>query len=317
MKEFKKICGFLCVGIIGFTISGVKASTGSQSTFALIDFPQNAIIKNGEISFEVGVDRYTDYIPGDIDRNGDITLEDAKCVLQSTLSTPCTSGADTELTEEEFIRIADVNGDNVVTTEDAQLILEMALGIQEHYSPKQFSTDVETSDIKSLKYMIVNGDSELYSYLQEYSSLLSDLKTSYENNNGDYNAELLNNIAVVENRLKELVKENGVLSSDKKTINGFIGNKQVDELYVITYLTLEDGYENFDIVSYTDFGLSESGWKAQVEAYNKNYSSASSTVTEETVENPDTVVVISVIGLAIIAIAGTLVAKKKNLFSRI
>lgn len=59
---------------------------------------------------------------GDLDKDGNISLDDAQCVLKIALGI-------IEITEADEYRIADLDGDDTVTLEDAQLILKSALGI--------------------------------------------------------------------------------------------------------------------------------------------------------------------------------------------
>lgn len=88
-----------------------------------------------------------------------------------------------------------------------------------------------------------------------------------------------------------------------------IGSEKVNYKYLYVKVVTNEAHE-YSAIKVAD--VSSFDWDTYLAELE-----ASKNVTEETVKNPETVVAISVIGLAIIAIAGTLVAKKKNLFSRV
>ena len=82
---------------------------------------------------------------GDIDNNGDVDIADARAALIAAV------GIGAELEDMDFVA-ADVNFDDIITTDDACIILKMAAGIADkatYAHPHTFAAGVE--------HVFVNG----------------------------------------------------------------------------------------------------------------------------------------------------------------
>lgn len=79
MKLLKKACRFLCVGLVGFAVTGVKASTGTDGEVLISDINFDG---SGNTSVNISYNVVNDYYYGDLNNDSKVDLSDAQIALK-------------------------------------------------------------------------------------------------------------------------------------------------------------------------------------------------------------------------------------------
>ena len=286
MKKFLKKYMFMLVGIITLSIMKVNAATNN----VFIDFSKNANISNGNFATSInGVLKYESNILGDVDRSGKVDLTDAQIVLKYSEGT-VVAGVSDEDNIETFKKLADVNGDNKIDRSDAESILRVALNIDPTFPNTTLSTN---KNIKSLKYLVINGNSSFYNKFKEYYDVARSIGLESGNNELE---ERLKQLQVSLYNDSDLVNSL-VISDDNKSIRGNLGTEKVDNIYVYT-------------VAETIDGESVSGFMV--------YDVSSASYWNDVISNnPKTSVTLSITGLLITILISLVLTMKNNIVKRI
>ncbi len=300
-RMFKKVCGFLCMMISVVGIGNASALTSSY----VIQFPSVQFNTDGTFSYSLkdSVRKTTSYLPGDVDKSGKVDLKDAQ------LATKYIAGQDissliSDYNVDEFKTIGDLDKDGDVKAYDANKILRIALNIEKNFDYSNWTTVVSNNDIQSLKYLVINKESEFYDSVKSYYDLA---ETITEDNETDYN-RLMQLKSQLFTKIEPYME-----TTNELEFSSNVGKIESDEVFLFVIANLKDGNKVTDFVS---FSISNKiDWET-IQKVNSETSNETSE-TEEVVENPKTAIVLSITGLVSILVVGSVAFKKKNIFNKI
>lgn len=300
-RMFKKVCGFLCMMISVVGIGNASALTSSY----VIQFPSVQFNTDGTFSYSLkdSIRKTTSYLPGDVDKSGKVDLKDAQ------LATKYIAGQDissliSDYNVDEFKTIGDLDKDGDVKAYDANKILRIALNIEKNFDYSNWTTVVSNNDIQSLKYLVINKESEFYDSVKSYYDLA---ETITEDNETDYN-RLMQLKSQLFTKIEPYME-----TTNELEFSGNVGKIESDEVFLFVIANLKDGNKVTDFVS---FSISNKVDWETIQKVNSETSNETSE-TEEVVENPKTAIVLSITGLVSILVVGSIAFKKKNIFNKI
>ncbi len=300
-RMFKKVCGFLCMMISVVGIGNASALTSSY----VIQFPSVQFNTDGTFSYSLkdSIRKTTSYLPGDVDKSGKVDLKDAQ------LATKYIAGQDissliSDYNVDEFKTIGDLDKDGDVKAYDANKILRIALNIEKNFDYSNWTTVVSNNDIQSLKYLVINKESEFYDSVKSYYDLA---ETITEDNDTDYN-RLMQLKSQLFTKIEPYME-----TTNELEFSGNVGKIESDEVFLFVIANLKDGNKVTDFVS---FSISNKVDWETIQKVNSETSNETSE-TEEVVENPKTAIVLSITGLVSILVVGSIAFKKKNIFNKI
>ena len=300
-RMFKKVCGFLCMMISVVGIGNASALTSSY----VIQFPSVQFNTDGTFSYSLkdSIRKTTSYLPGDVDKSGKVDLKDAQ------LATKYIAGQDissliSDYNVDEFKTIGDLDKDGDVKAYDANKILRIALNIEKNFDYSNWTTVVSNNDIQSLKYLVINKESEFYDSVKSYYDLT---ETITEDNETDYN-RLMQLKSQLFTKIEPYME-----TTNELEFSSNVGKIESDEVFLFVIANLKDGNKVTDFVS---FSISNKVDWETIQKVNSETSNETSE-TEEVVENPKTAIVLSITGLVSILVVGSIAFKKKNIFNKI
>ena len=300
-RMFKKVCGFLCMMISVVGIGNASALTSSY----VIQFPSVQFNTDGTFSYSLkdSIRKTTSYLPGDVDKSGKVDLKDAQ------LATKYIAGQDissliSDYNVDEFKTIGDLDKDGDVKAYDANKILRIALNIEKNFDYSNWTTVVSNNDIQSLKYLVINKESEFYDSVKSYYDLA---ETITEDNETDYN-RLMQLKSQLFTKIEPYME-----TTNELEFSSNVGKIESDEVFLFVIANLKDGNKVTDFVS---FSISNKVDWETIQKVNSETSNETSE-TEEVVENPKTAIVLSITGLVSILVVGSIAFKKKNIFNKI
>lgn len=300
-RMFKKVCGFLCMMISVVGIGNASALTSSY----VIQFPSVQFNTDGTFSYSLkdSIRKTTSYLPGDVDKSGKVDLKDAQ------LATKYIAGQDissliSDYNVDEFKTIGDLDKDGDVKAYDANKILRIALNIEKNFDYSNWTTVVSNNDIQSLKFLVINKESEFYDSVKSYYDLA---ETITEDNETDYN-RLMQLKSQLFTKIEPYME-----TTNELEFSSNVGKIESDEVFLFVIANLKDGNKVTDFVS---FSISNKVDWETIQKVNSETSNETSE-TEEVVENPKTAIVLSITGLVSILVVGSIAFKKKNIFNKI